>query len=139
MSRHPHKPQPQQGPRIKAALDDSNPNRQTPSFNLQYLHADYSLRSCTREEKAAFADTLAKLGQMTWQQIMQSPRHGRGFEFLNVTTLKGAHIPPNVTEEVRLMAFRFHTKKPMVGYRGKDGVTFYILFLDRDFTLYSHG
>jgi hypothetical protein len=42
-----------------------------------------------------------------------------------------------VTEEVNLIAFRFDGKKPMVGYR--DGVTFYVLFLDRSFTLYDHG
>lgn len=102
------------------------------------MHRDYSLASCTQEEKAAFAETLWKLSQMTWQQIMQSPRHGRGAEFIERNRITGAQVPSHVTDDVRLMALRFHGKKPMVGYRGKDGVTLFVMFLDRDFTLYSH-
>ena len=46
-------------------------------------------------------------------------------------------LPPNVTEDVTLLVFRFSGRKPMVGYRVKEA--FYVLALDRDFTLYDHG
>ena len=45
---------------------------------------------------------------------------------------------PHLTEDVqRLIAFRFAGNAPMVGYRVQ--AIFYILWLDRDFTLYDHG
>lgn len=137
--KRPRRPSPGRGTRIPAPVDTPfNPNHVPPTFSLQYLHPDYALASCTQEEKAAFADTLWKLSQMTWQQIMQSPRHGRGAEFLDRQGITGAPVPSHITTDVRLIALRFHGKKPMVGYRGKDGVTFFVVFLDRDFTLYSH-
>ncbi len=38
-----------------------------PIFCLQYLDKEeYSLNACTKEEKAAFADTLFRLSQLTW-------------------------------------------------------------------------
>jgi hypothetical protein len=46
----------------------------------------------------------------------------------------GSHL----TEDVqRLIAFRFAGNRPMVGYRVQ--AIFYLLWLDRDFTLYDHG
>ena len=47
-----------------------------------------------------------------------------------------AGIPRHVTEEVKFIAFRFYGRAPMVGYRDK--TVFYVLWLDRDFNLYSH-
>jgi len=35
------------------------------------------------------------------------------------------------------IAFRFHDRAPMVGYRSTDGI-FYIIWFDRNFTLYTH-
>ena len=47
-----------------------------------------------------------------------------------------AGIPRHITEEVNLVAFRFFGKAPMVGYRVK--AIFYVVWLDRAFTLYPH-
>ena len=46
-------------------------------------------------------------------------------------------MPPHITGEVNLLAFRFFGRRPMVGYRNR--TTFHVLWLDRDFTLYSHA
>jgi hypothetical protein len=87
-------------------------------------------------EKAAFADTLAKLSRLTWGEILRSSRQGLGHEKINRSAIKAA-IPQHVTDDVNFIAFRFHGRKPMVGYR--DMEIFYIIWLDRDFTLYDHG
>jgi len=49
-----------------------------------------------------------------------------------------APIPAHVTEDVqRFIAFRFSGRAPMVGYRVQ--AIFYLLWLDRNFTLYDPG
>ncbi|MEG4867017.1 MULTISPECIES: hypothetical protein [Microcoleaceae] len=43
-------------------------------------------------------------------------------------------IPSHLQDDVNFIAFRFGGMAPMVGYR--DGAVLYIIWLDRDFTLY---
>jgi hypothetical protein len=108
-----------------------------PIFCLKYLDKEnYSLSACTKEEKAAFAETLFRLSQLTWTTITNSPRHGLGYEKIARTSIR-APIPAHITDDVTFIAFRFYGKAPMVGYR--EGCIFHILWIDRDFTLYSHG
>jgi len=68
--------------------------------------------------------------------ITNSPRHGLGYEKIARTSIR-APIPTDITDDVTFIAFRFYGKAPMVGYR--EGYIFHILWIDRDFTLYSHG
>ena len=114
---------------------EESPEQQPPVFSLRYMSKDFSLADCTKDEKAAFADTLHKLSQMTWSQINSSGRHGSGYERIQRNAIKSA-IPVHITEDVNLIAFRFCAKAPMVGYR--DGVIFYVIWLDRAFKLYNH-
>lgn len=112
-------------------------NAETPVFSFQYLvDGKYSLSACEQREKAALADTLAKLSKLTWAEIVQSPRHGNGHEIIPTNQIQ-ASIPSHITEDVRILAFRFYRNAPMVGYRA-DRI-FYIIWLDRDFSLYDHG
>ena len=99
------------------------------------MSKDFSLADCTKDEKAAFADTLHKLSQMTWNQIKGSGRHGSGYERIQRNAIKSA-IPVHITEDVNLIAFRFCAKAPMVGYR--ECVIFYVIWLGQAFTLYKH-
>ncbi len=75
------------------------------------------------------------LSKMTWSEIQNAPRHGLGTEKLPRSALKAA-IPQSVTEDVTFLALRYNGKAPMVGYR--DGRTFYLLYLDHNFSLYKH-
>lgn len=130
---------PTQGARIHVHPQDHNPDLSPPVFSLEYLHSDYGLKNCSQAEKAAFADTLDKLSQLSWQKLRQVPRHKLGYEKIPQGIITGAGIPPHITPDVHFVAFRFHKMAPMVGYRGKDERTFYIVYLDRHFTLYDHG
>jgi hypothetical protein len=108
-----------------------------PVFCLKYLDRKYyCLSVCTKEEKAAFADTLDRLSQLTWTEISKSSRHGLGYEKIARNSIR-ATIPKHVEDDVIFIAFRFYGKAPMVGYR-KDAI-FHILWIDRDFTLYQHS
>ncbi|MDE1491932.1 hypothetical protein [Xenorhabdus bovienii] len=121
--------------RIGPEFNDDSENR-PPEFSLRYLQNNYCVDSCQRDEKAALSDSLFRLSQLTWSQIKQQHRHALGFEKIHRTAIKPA-IPPHITEDVNLIAFRFSGMKPMVGYR-RDS-TFFIVWLDRDFTVYRHG
>lgn len=111
-------------------------NKETPLFGLQYLDSTYSLKACTKDEKAAFGDTLDKLSKLSWGELLTAPRNGSGYEIIPQYQIR-ASIPNHVTSDIKLLAFRFCGQAPMVGYR-VDRV-FYVLWLDRDFTLYDHG
>ena len=111
-------------------------NKNKPLFGLEYLDSTYSLKACTQPEKAAFSDTLHKLAQITWGDIMNADRHGVGCEIIPQEQIHGS-IPHHLTPEVRILAFRFCSKAPMVGYR-EDRI-FYVIWLDRNFTLYNHS
>ena len=114
---------------------EESPEQQPPIFSLRTMSKDFSLDDCTKDEKAAFAATLYKLSKMTWSQIKGSGRHASGYERIQRNAIKPA-IPVHITEDVNLIAFRFCAKAPMVGYR--DGVIFYVIWLDRAFKLYNH-
>lgn len=106
-----------------------------PKFSLEHLTDADCLSKCNRAEKAQFADRLRELSQLTWQQIGQAPRHGQGYETLARTAIR-AGIPSCITDDLKLLAFRCIGKAPMVGFKVHD--TFYVVWIDRDFSLYEH-
>lgn len=109
-----------------------------PIFSFEYLDSEYCISRCERDDKASFADKLRILGSMTWGTIKQSGRHQAGYERIPRRIING-HIPPQIITEdvVDFIAFRFSGLKSMVGHR-KDQL-FYVIWLDRNFTLYDHG
>ena len=124
------------GKRLKTpATSTGSTQSQTPLFCLNMLHGKYCLSHCEQEQRAAFADTLHKLSKLTWAQIMTSDRHASGCEIISRDSLK-FDLPSTITDDVRILAFRFHGKSPMLGYR--NGRTYHVLALDRDFTAYVH-
>lgn len=115
--------------------EEIDPDLEPPYFSLRYLTGDYCLTRCERNEKAAFAETLHRLSKCTWRELKLAPRHGIGYERIDRDAIRPG-IPGHVSDDVHFIAFRFFGKAPMVGYR--DRVTFYVLWLDRDFTVYPH-
>lgn len=131
-------PHPSQGQKVRLPNlnNTERPDECHPVFSFEYLNKDYDVDSCTKDERAALCSKLAKLSKMTWTQIKQSPRHGLGFEKISRNSIKSG-IPAAVTPEVDLLAFRFCDLKPMVGFRVES--VFFIVWLDRDFSLYDHS
>jgi hypothetical protein len=113
-----------------------SPETQKPVFSLYYIQKSHCLSDCNKDEKAAFSDTLHKLSQLTWNEIILSPRHGLGCEKISRNSIKSA-IPSHIKDDAVLIAFRFFGRASMVGYR--EGNTLHVIWLDRTFTLYNHG
>ncbi|MCY7275487.1 MAG: hypothetical protein LH702_17550 [Phormidesmis sp. CAN_BIN44] len=114
---------------------NASPEQQKPIFSLYYLNKDYCLSACDKDQKAAFADTLYKLSQITWNEIISSPRHGAGCERISRNSIRTS-IPNHLKEDVNFIAFRFYGKAPMVGYRDEN--IFHVIWIDRVFSLYDH-
>jgi len=112
-------------------------DKMVPLFSLERLQSgNYCLSNLEKDDKAAFADSIFKRKNVTWNQIQQMDRHGLGYEKIAVNSIKTS-VPKFITEEQsNLIAFRFHGLKPMVGYRSKN--VFYVLWFDHDFTVYNH-
>ena len=128
----------QVGQKIKANEPTVNYDERTPLFSLERLQTgSYCLQSLDKDGKSAFADAIFRRRSCSWKEIKQMPKHGLGFEKIARKSIR-APIPAFITPEVdSFLAFRFHGKKPMVGYR--QGDIFYILWFDVDFSLYNHG
>lgn len=109
-----------------------DPDVEHPAVSLRHL---MNLDSCSVEEKAALADTIYRLGQVSWKHIHTLERHKLGFETIPRRDVRVA-LPTHVGSDVKLMVFRFSGMKAMIGYR--EGGVFFPLWLDLDFTAYKH-
>lgn len=115
-------------------VDDNN--KLCPLFSLEYLDPKYCISKCEKDEKASFADTLRIIGQLTWNELIKGGKHQNGCETIRIEQIKRKK-PLIITDDVKkVLAFRFHDRKAVVGHR--IGRVFYIIWLDRDFSLYNH-
>ena len=113
-----------------------NFNREPVTFSLKFMdQGKYGVSSCEHEDMEAFLRTMHKLSQLTWEKVISTNRHKLGCEYIEQKSIH-ASMPSCITPDIRLMAFRFSGMKPMVGFRIRD--TFYVVWLDRDFSLYKH-
>ncbi|MBI5892747.1 MAG: hypothetical protein HZB79_03685 [Deltaproteobacteria bacterium] len=124
---------------IHGAKNNSSPQDNPPVFSLWHIKDSHCVKKCVQEEKAAFADKLRELSQLTWMQIMGTQRHGNGYEKIERSAINET-IPPHITEDVHIIAFRFYKKAPMIGYRDPlNRSIFHIVWLDREYNVYNHG
>lgn len=107
-----------------------------PIFCFRYIHHDYNLDKCDASEKVSLIEQIARLSQLTWDEIRLAPRHGMGSEKISKDEII-ASKPEIVTSDVDfLLAFRFQGKKPFIGHRNK--FVFHILYIDNKFSVYKH-
>ncbi len=121
--------------KITSAHESVAPAPETlhPVFNLACHKPRYCLSKYSKREKADFANTIHALSRMTWAEIDVAPREGFGYEPIGISQLKPS-LPLNLSEDVRIIAFRLSKKGRMAGYR--DGNIFYILWFDHTRKLY---
>ena len=136
MSKKIKSPKPNVGNLIVPHTSDNiTPKQQRPIFSFYKIRRRHCVSKCTKDEKEALIDKIYRISQLTWAEIRRAPKHGLGFEHIETSTLK-VEIPNEIKGEVKFIAFRFHDKAPMIGYRERR--TFHIIWVDRDFTVYDH-
>lgn len=119
-----------------SAEQSKSTNNERPIFCFEFTSKPYCLTDCDKTHQASLATTLYKLSQFTWNELTNAGRHQLGYEKIAKSSIK-TPLPRSVAPDVTLIAFRYHSKHPVVGYRSQR--TFHILWLDRDFSLYNHG
>ena len=107
-------------------------------FSLEKIVGDdYCFSELEDIDKKRFAESIFKRRSLKWKEIKGLNRHKLGFEKIPKSQIKGS-IPNFITEDVKdFLSFRFSEMKPMVGYREKN--IFYILWFDKNRTLYNHS
>ncbi len=105
------------------------------AFSFLFLKTPYHVEDWCDADKIALVKHLAKLCTLQWNQIYSTQRHGFGSEKISQESIRPT-LPPHITEELSLNAMRFSGLKPMIGYRDEN--IFYVLFLDHNFSVYSH-
>lgn len=108
-----------------------------PLFSFKYL-TEYSINSC--RDGGFFLDfllRLKKLSELGWKEIAKAGRHGFGMEKIPREIIK-PDIPPQITPEVPLFAFRATgSNLPFVGFQ--EGRVFHIVFIETAFgDIYDH-
>ena len=104
-----------------------------PKFSLRYLQESHSIVRCTTEERLGFVDAMHKRRDIPWSRLETMPHGGLGCEVIR----HGLRVAlPSSAKGKSILSFRFSGKKAMVGFRERD--VFYILWFDRDFSVYSH-
>ena len=120
--------------------DEEVPDSDTmvPIFSLERVqNGDFCFSKLDRDGKAAFAESVFRRRNLTWNDIQRAGRHKLGCEKIAVSSIK-APVPNFITEDQHsLLAFRFNEMCPMVGYRIRN--IFYVLWFDHNFKLYNHS
>jgi hypothetical protein len=107
-----------------------------PVFCLKYVHKDYGVDLCDKNDKAALISQLAILGKLTWDEIQTAPRHGVGTEKIARNSIIPS-IPREITKDVdTFLALRFSGRKAFIGFR--TNFIFHVVYIDRNYTVYKH-
>lgn len=88
-----------------------------------------------QRRKVAIANTLYKLGQLSWGEIQLAPCDGAGHETI---TRLNQQLPIVLSPDTPILSFHCTRDGRMIGYR--DGKIFYIFWFDfSPFSVYDHG
>jgi hypothetical protein len=114
-----------------------NFNQRKPKMSFEFLSGDFCISKCQQWEKAEVLDTLHRLSQRTWQEIIQLGKSGIGYEQLGTCQLKCSIPQEAVFRNLeKVTVFHKAPRIPIVGFRSED--VFYIFCIDRSYSAYDH-
>ena len=103
-----------------------------PKFSLRYIQPDYCITKCEHDDQLQFIQSMLKRRDVPWKALITSPHEKLGCEVIRSLSIR----TPECAEGKSIISFRFSGKKAMVGFRERD--VFYIIWFDRDFSVYAH-
>ena len=104
-----------------------------PKFSLRYIQPDYCITKCEQDDQLQFIQSMLKRKDTPWKVLITLAREKLGCE-----TIQSLRVhTPKCAEGKTIIAFRFSGMKAMIGFRERD--VFYILWFDRNFSVYDHG
>jgi hypothetical protein len=111
-------------------------NSKKPIFSFRYMkyQSNNCVSRCDENTKASIIETLVKLSQLTWNQIISTPSTGLGCESINCSQFR-LPLPTLITPDVTsLNIFRYSEAGRIAGYRETD--IYHILVVGPN--LYNH-
>jgi len=128
------KPQDRVGGRIAPReIPGGSYQDEPPKFSLRYIQPDYCITKCEQADQLQFVQAMLKRKEMPWKMLITLPHEKLGCEVIRSLNIRS----PECAKDKSIIAFRFSGKKAMIGFRERD--VFYILWFDRDFSVYAHG
>ena len=116
--------------------EPQNYDKLKPIFSFRHMsyRGRNCLLRCDSSSRASMVNTLLQLSQLTWSQILSTPKESYGKENIPREQFK-VSLPRFVTPDVKkLMVFRFSKSERMVGIRHND--IYHILIVGAN--LYDH-
>lgn len=113
---------------------DYDKNR--PVFSFYNIQKGFSLDDLENDEKFSFIKKIVLISQSKWIELKNANKNGYGCEVLTNRNSIKATMPSCFPNDASIVVFRFHEKKPMIGFRQKD--VFHIVWLDKNLTIYDH-
>lgn len=121
-------------PKVVQPVAEPRPtNHLKPHFSFYHLQDGFRISDCQAVDKGEFAQRLQELSQLTWNQIVLSPRQGLGSEKIDRESIKVA-IPEHLSRDKRILAFRFGGGARIVGYR--EDQIFHVVWIDPNHNVY---
>ena len=118
--------------------ETTNHNQKKPKLSFEFLSGDYCISQCQQREKAEIIDTLHKISQRTWQEIIQLGKSGIGYEQIKLSQLKCVSPKCKIFDNLdKVTIFHKPPKVPIVGFRVED--IFYVFCIDRTYNAYKHN
>jgi len=129
---------PKRGARIKPhdAPPQINWDKRSPIFSIRHMAVTHGLDNRSIDQKAGIIDAFYRRNTLTWEQIRSAHRHGLGAEKIDRNAIR-VPIPPCITPDTTILAFRCIGMAPMIGFREDD--RFHVVWFDLDFDCYDHG
>lgn len=132
------KPRSKKGARFAAQEVRVDYNKSNFQFSFQRIIGDdYCFSELSQEDQCNLINSIFKRRDLPWNEIEQGGRHQLGAEKIPCDQIKKMKPRFIKDDTKKYLVLRFSPdRKAMVGYRIKD--VFYVLWLDKDFTLYKH-
>lgn len=125
---------PKDNPNIKPGPLPDNPGCPTLSFRL--LEKGWGFEDLSPDKAHAFLEKWIKRGNMTWDEIMQAPKHGLGSESLPAKQIL-PQLPKWMDTNSKLIVLRHFDRLAQVGIRHSD--VFEVVWIEPEYNkLYSH-
>jgi len=121
-------------PQFQNGIDDND----NIAFSFQYLQKDYNLdnKKLQKDQKIQLLKKIVHISKCTWTELVLQNKKS-GFEKVNKTIIP--NLPTIITDDIKnLYILRFSSQEcRVIGFR--QGVIYYILYIDPELKLYKHN
>jgi hypothetical protein len=107
-----------------------NTSLKTLKFCLAHIQKGHCVRCLTDKQRADLALSIQQRCEMSWNQIILTPKHGLGTENMPANQIK-PKIPECFGDREQFIVLRYSGNLPMVGVRIGD--VFHVLWIEKHF------